>query len=231
MIVILAFSELIAGVAMPALGGLLVVIGVRALKPHDVRFVWRTGRNGTIAMASTFVLTLVIPLQYAVLVGVALSILMSIVRQANRIVVVQWVYDDDGARPIEVTPTKVVGPGEVVILMVHGNLFFAAAATLEAQLPSVDASTRGSVVILRLRGQDSVGGTALHAMRRYAAALADTDSRLLLEGVGPNLYRQLVDTHTLDAVGFLEPRLARPRIFDALEESRSDAAEWVASHR
>ena len=206
-IVILAFSDLIAEVAMPALGGLLVVIGVRTLKPHDVRFVWRTGRNGTIAMAATFVLTLVIPLQYAVLVGVALSILMSIVRQANRIVVVQWVYDDESRRPIEVSPAKVVGPGEVVILMVHGNLFFAAAATLEAQLPAVDASTRGSVVILRLRGQDSVGGTTLHAMRRYAESLADTDSRLLLEGVGPNLYHQLIDTRTLDAVGFLEPRL------------------------
>ena len=127
------------------------------------------------------------------------------------------------------TPAKVVGPGEVVILMVHGNLFFAAAATLEAQLPAVDASTRGSVVILRLRGQDSVGGTTLHAMRRYAESLADTDSRLLLEGVGPNLYHQLMDTHTLDAVGFLEPRLARPRILDALAASRSDAAEWVAS--
>ena len=43
-------------------------------------------------MATTFVFTLIIPLQYAVLLGIALSILLFVVRQSNRMTLKEWVY-------------------------------------------------------------------------------------------------------------------------------------------
>lgn len=70
-LVILLFADLAGHIAMPALAGLLMLVGFRTLKPDQVRMVWRTGRTQATVMSTTFVLTLLIPLQYAVLVGSA----------------------------------------------------------------------------------------------------------------------------------------------------------------
>ncbi len=68
-VVIVALGGVIAQVAMPALAGLLILIGVRTVTPSDMRSVWRTGIVQRVVLVVTFVSTMVIPLQYAVLAG------------------------------------------------------------------------------------------------------------------------------------------------------------------
>jgi SulP family sulfate permease len=69
-IVIVVFGNAVGYVAMPALAGLLMLVGYRSIKPGDLQSVWRTGVVQKAVLAVTFVLTLVVPLQYAVLLGV-----------------------------------------------------------------------------------------------------------------------------------------------------------------
>ena len=117
-------------IAMPALGGLLMLIGWRSLKVDQLVLTWRTGAVPATTMAITFVLTLIIPLQYAVLVGVGLAVLLHVARQSNQVVVKHWVFDDDHGFPTEADPPAELPPGEVVVLATYGSLFFASAAGL-----------------------------------------------------------------------------------------------------
>ena len=66
-IVVVALGGPIDNIAMPALAGLLILVGVRTIKPADLQSVWKTGAPQRIVLAATFLLTIVIPLQYAVL--------------------------------------------------------------------------------------------------------------------------------------------------------------------
>jgi len=61
---------------MPALAGLLMLIGYRTVKPADLRSVWMTGPVQKVVLMVTFLLTMVIPLQYSVMVGVGLSVVL-----------------------------------------------------------------------------------------------------------------------------------------------------------
>ena len=72
-VVIVAFAGLVGKIAMPALAGLLMLIGYRTIRPADLGSVWRTGAVQKVVLVTTFALTMLIPLQYAVLVGVGLS--------------------------------------------------------------------------------------------------------------------------------------------------------------
>ena len=99
----LLFAGAVGRLAMPALAGLLIVIGFRTLKPAAVMSVWRTGDIQRVVLVITFVLVLVVPLQYAVLSGVALSILLYVVRQSNRVVIREWKVEE-GKLPIEQSP-------------------------------------------------------------------------------------------------------------------------------
>ncbi len=227
---VLLFGDVIRYVAMPALAGLLILIGVRTFKPNEVRMVWRTGSTQAAVMSVTFVLTLIIPLQYAVLVGVGLSIVLHVARQSNKITVKRWRFTPGAVLPDEEDPPAVLEPGKVIVLMPYGSLFFAAAPVFEAQLPAVTPDSRGSVVIVRLRGKDELGSTFIKALGRYADALAAVDSRLLLVGVGPRVYDQLAATRTMDHLGPDAVYLARRRLGDSLTAALADAQAWTAEH-
>jgi sulfate permease, SulP family len=54
---------------MPALAGLLMLVDYRTISPADLASVWKTGPVQKAVLSATFALTMVIPLQYAVLAG------------------------------------------------------------------------------------------------------------------------------------------------------------------
>jgi SulP family sulfate permease len=198
---ILLAADLIAGTAMPALGALLVIVGIRTFKPADVALVWRTGAVQATVLALTFGLTLLIPLQYAVLSGVALAVVLHVTRQSNRITLVRWVFDEGELLPREVAPPAVLEPGATVVLVPYGSLFFAAAPRLEEQLPTVPASAPDAYVVLRLRGSDDLGATALGLLTGYAARCRAAGATLVLAGVGEQVVSQLAATGGLQVIG------------------------------
>ncbi len=97
-IVIVVFGDAVGNLAMPALAGLLILIGVRTVKPADLQSVWRTGIVQKAVLVVTFVLTMLIPLQYAVMVGVGLSVVLHVVQQSNRVTIVRRIRDGAGER-------------------------------------------------------------------------------------------------------------------------------------
>ena len=62
------------------------------------------------------ILGLLIPLQYAVLVGVAISVLLFVIQQSNQVNVKQLVMTESGW-PIEQEPPAELRSNEVVMLM------------------------------------------------------------------------------------------------------------------
>ena len=92
-IVILVFAGLVGHIAMPALAGLLIVIGCPDHQAGDLWSVWKTGLSQKVVVTTTFVLTMLIALQYAVLVGVGLSVILHVVRQSNQVTIKRWTFD------------------------------------------------------------------------------------------------------------------------------------------
>lgn len=228
-VVILVFGGAIGYVAMPALAGLLILIGVRSLKLHDLMMVWRTGTVQATILGVTFVLSLVIPLQYAVLVGVGIAVVLHVTRQSNRVVVRRWVFDGSGRMPMETDPPVRLTPGDIVVLTPYGSLFFAAAPVFEAQLPIVPTRCRGAVVILRLRGKDELGSTFIRSIAAYADRLASGGGTLMVAGISPGAFAQLEATGVLDRIGRTNVFPARSRLGDSLADARAAAARLAAS--
>lgn len=224
-LVVLVASDLVAYVAMPALAGLLIVVGIGAIKPGRVYSVIRTGPLQSAVMAVTFALTLLIPLQFAVLAGVGLGIILFVAQASNRVRVREVRISDDG-RMRETDPRPVIPSSEVVILQPYGSLFFASAPTVERQLPTVGQGSRHSVVIIRLRGTDQIGLAHMDVLERYARLLADADSVLKLVVSEKRLMQQFT------AVGLTE--ISADDIYRgdewigrALRRAYADARAWV----
>lgn len=225
-LVILLLGGLVGLVAMPALGALLVVVGAASIRPAQIASLARVGLVQLTVMVLTFVLTMLVPLQYAVLVGVGVAIVLHVVRQSGRLVLVQAHLGPRG-RVRESEPVREVPPGDVVVLQPYGSIFFASAAALESRLPAVTPDSRGSVVILRLRGVDDVGATFTDVVDRYAMALRAAGSRLVLVVNSSRLFGQLRVTGVLDVVGEENVYRGDEWVGRALRRAHRDARAWV----
>lgn len=225
--VILAFAGLVAHVAMPALAALLILIGYRTIKPAELRSVWRTGAVQKAVVATTFVLTMIIPLQWAVLVGVGVAVILHVVRQSNRITIKRWRLDQAGDL-IESDPPADLPAGEVVALQPYGSMFFAAAPMFKACLPAPTEDTHHAVVILRLRGRSDLGTTLTDVLRRYSLALAATGCKLVIVSAGDRIQDQLEVTGVTEVVGPENIYAGDERVGATFRRAYAEAERWIA---
>ncbi|MCL1692236.1 MAG: SulP family inorganic anion transporter [Actinomycetia bacterium] len=229
-IVILVFGSVVGSIAMPALAGLLMTVGYRTVKPADIKAVWKTGGMQATVMGVTFALTMVIALQYAVLVGVGISMILYIIKQSNQIVIKRWLISTDGDLR-EVEAPSDVPSNDVVVLQPYGSLFFASAPVFEEKLPNVTDETRNAVVILRLRGRSDLGSTFMDVLLRYAEALRGQESKLVLVSADENIHEQLAVARVTAVVGSQNVYTSDEWVGRTLKQAYSDGTGWVETHR
>jgi SulP family sulfate permease len=224
-VIVLVAAPLVELVPMPALGALLIVAGFQGLRVQQAITVWNTGKVAGVVMVMTFAATLLVPLQYAVLLGVALSILLFVFRQSNKVVITE-IVPVPGGMPEERPAPQQLPSNQLTLLMVYGSLFFAAAKNFEDLLPAVDETTH-AVVAIGLRGKAEIGSTFVSVLQRYAESLQAHDSKLMLVGVDPAVRNQLAKTGLLSLIGEENVFLATPRLGEAMNQAVAAAYAWL----
>jgi SulP family sulfate permease len=224
-VIVLVAAPLVERVPMPALAALLIVAGFQGLRVPQAVLIWHTSKVPAAIMIITFVATLFVPLQYAVLLGMAFSVVLYVFQQANRVVVTEWVLQPEGF-PVEQPAPKQLASNRLTLLHVYGSLFFAAAKNLESMLPAVDAATH-AVVAISLRGQGEIGSTFVTVLQRYAAALQARDSKLMLVGVDEAVRDQLAKTRVLGLIGAENVFIATPQLGEAMNQAVAAAHAWL----
>jgi SulP family sulfate permease len=192
---ILLFSQAVSLVAMPAMAGLLIVAGFQSIKSDRIADVWTTGWAPRIVMVVTLVLTLILPLQQAVFLGVLLSILAYFfVTSSKEVRVTQLIPNPDGSVNEKPAPAELASEA-VTLLQLYGNMTFAGAETIEQFLPKAGSAVR-PVVILRLRAQEGIGSSFITVLERYSQQIQGVGGKLMVAGVNRKVKGQLDRTET-----------------------------------
>jgi sulfate permease, SulP family len=226
-VILLIFAGLVGQVVMPALAGLLILAGISAINTGEAVSIWHTGWPARIAIVTTFVATLFTPIQIAVGIGVALSAVLYLYRLSSDVRIFELVDRDDGA-VIEREPPAVLPSHQVTALNIYGSLFYAGARTLEDTLPS----PRGAVapaVVLRLRGETSVGSTLVDVLAHYSEQLDAVGGRLYLTGVDERVHRQFTRTGKVGFTGPVSVYLATDVIGESTRQALADADAWLVT--
>ena len=180
-VILVVFAGVVGKVPMPTLAAVLIVAAVGSIRPREIGVILRTGPTSQIAIVTTFVATLLLPVAAAVGIGVALSLLLQLNQEAMDLSVVELVPGEDGSLREQPAP-RTLADGQVVVLDVYGSLFYAGARTLQARLPDPSGAANPEV-ILRLRGRTTFGATFFSVVRDYAQRLEVTGGRLYLSGI------------------------------------------------
>jgi len=173
----------------------------------------------------TFVAVLLMPVQYAVVLGVALSIVTYVYSASLDVRVVELKRMPDGSY-VEQPVAEKLPDGQVTVLDIYGSVFYAGADIIGGLLPTAIGSHRPAVV-LRLRGRTDVGSTFLGVVERYRGEIEQAGGILLLAGVGPELRDQLERTGVLAAIGEDHVCEAQPTLTASVGVAVEAAERWL----
>ncbi len=227
-LLVVAAAPLVAAVPQAVTAGIVIVAAAATITPRTIREIWAADRVSAAVMAVTFALVLVIPLQYAVLAGAAITVLKYIYLSSVDITVVELDIDDQG-RCREGEPPKALANGSVTVLDIYGSLFFAAGPKVKELLPD-PAGARRAVVVLRLRGRGTLHSASLELIREYAAALAAGGGRLYLAGVGSEMREQLERTGLLQTLGEDAVLSATEQAYGSCRLAEQRGHGWLTGH-
>jgi sulfate permease, SulP family len=208
LLVLVIFGGVVGLVALPTLAAVLIYAAVGSVKPAEIVTIMRTAMDSRIALTTTFLATLLLPIQAAVGIGVALSLLLQLRTGAMDLKIVEMVPQPDGTIRERPPPTALPS-GRVTALDVYGSLLYAGARTLQVRLPDPTEAT-ASAVVLRLRGRTSLGATFFVVIDDYASRMEMVGGRLYLSGVDPEMLERMTRSRRLDPSGPVQ-------VFDATD--------------
>ncbi|MBO2446023.1 SulP family inorganic anion transporter [Actinomadura barringtoniae] len=216
------YAELIP---MPVIGGLILVVGGELVweRRHDIRLVLRTSWLSASAMIVTFLATTQLPLQQAILLGAALSLLLFCVRISREARLMRLTPGPDAGHWSVTDLPERLEPGDVVVLHYAGVSFFAELGRINDAWPRTD-DARGAVLILSVRVLPDVPSSAvMKVFQRRARELQAGGGTLMIAGVSPALKRLLDETGTTAVIGADNIFPAEPEIFAPLDKAYARA--------
>lgn len=223
--ILIFFAAPVGYVPMAVLAALMIIAGIGAIDLAEAHSIWAVGWPARIAAIVTFVSSLFLSITMAILIGVVLSALMSLIRAANDVTIKLLQPDDQGHLVESEVPALLGADHTVLVINVYGSLFFAGARTLAEKLPRPAGAVR-PVVIVRLRGHSQVGATLVDVLDDYADALAAVGGRLYLTGLEPQLLAPLTTASKLRDGN--DPALftATARLGESTGRAVEDAKAW-----
>lgn len=219
-------------IPMAVIGGLVLVIGVELVAGRwsDIRLVIRTAPWSAVAMVITFVATTQLPLQNAILIGAALSLLMYCVQASRfaKLVALQPV-DHDHWRVVDVP--EECPSHQVTVLHYAGVGLFAEVPRIDESWPSA-RHTRGGAVVLSVRSMPDVpSATVIQDLIRHAKTLTDNGNLLVIAGVDRKIARIFAHSGLIEVVGSENVFEATDQLFGALDDAWARAHAWLDEQR
>ena len=178
---IMTIRNLIGYIPIASLSAVVIVSAISLFNREQILLTWRSRIVSRVVLLVTFLSTLLLPLQYAIYIGIILSILIYLV-ESSRVNITYLTVNKKGEfmehELNEILRTK----PEIAIINVEGALFFGAVSDLEEKLDRV-FKTGVKVVILRMRRMKHLASTGISSLKLLASRAEQQGIPLLFCGI------------------------------------------------
>jgi SulP family sulfate permease len=191
----LLLSPLIIKVPLAALAAILMVVAWNMSELKHVREIMQAPRSDRIVLIVTFLLTVLVDLNFAIQAGIALASILFIdqMMKATQIRSVESEEDD----PDSIHNKSI--PEGVEVYEIQGPLFFGVAEKLVDTLLLFE--TPPKIFILRMRYVPLIDAAGLHALEILHERLTQNHTVLILSGVNPQVRRFISQSHIDEKIG------------------------------
>src|SRR3989344_4866558 len=141
-LIVVTIAPLAAHLPIAAMAGILLIVAYRLIDFHHIASIVRTSKRETAVLLTTFLATLFVELEFAIYVGVMLSLVIYLMR-TSRPGIVARVPDPGAANRHMVTDAKLPECPQLKIVRIDGSLFFGAIDHVQETLHRFQVETPG----------------------------------------------------------------------------------------
>jgi SulP family sulfate permease len=228
----LTVGPLLDWAPIPALAGIVMVIAHDLIDVSKIRSLLQAGSTDRFAFLGTVLGTWILPLDQAIFVGVAISIVLFL-RRARLLRVREMRFDRVepvlhevalDAQPDELGPEQCTAAR---ILHVEGPLFFGAASELEQALFNQIDNPSVKVLVVRLKRAHGIDYTTSSVLQHAHGVMEAQGRTLMLVGLQPDALRHLERTGVAETFHRQELYPAEPGWFGAMNHGLERAHELL----
>lgn len=156
------FAPFVASVPRAALAGLLMYYAFSMVDLKEIKRIWRSTRAETVILFATFVSTLLLSLQFAILTGILLSLAYYLLRTSTPRVL--SVLPDDRFVHLLHQPEKPQCP-QLAVMEVRGDLYFGAVNHVEDSiLENMTQHPGQNFLLLRMQNVQQLDISGIHML-------------------------------------------------------------------
>lgn len=182
-----------------SLAGALIVTAYNMIDRVEIRRILQGARGDAIIMVITFLGTLFLDLDFAVLTGILTSLVLYLMRtSAPR---VQFVLPDENYRHFITRPGSDPCP-QLGIIEVMGDLYFGAVNHVEEEVLKLATRFPGQrYLIIRMHHVNEIDFSGIHMLENLIEIYRERGGDIFLVRAGPNVIRLMESTGSIDYLG------------------------------
>jgi len=199
LIATLLLGPLVAFVPRAALAGVLIVGAYGMIDRKEMQRIWRGARGDTLIMIVTLLATLLLPLQFAVLSGILMSLAYYLLKTSMP--QVRSVVPDAHFRHWIFQPDKPVCP-QLSVVDILGDLYFGAASHVEESVRALRAQhPTQRYLLLRMQSVDHCDISGIHALESIMRLYREGGGDVYFTRVRESVLALMKSTAFFQAVG------------------------------
>lgn len=214
--VVYVAAPLVEGIPLAALAGVLLATAIRMVEVGALHAMVRATRSDAVVLVATAVVTVVVDLVFAVLVGSVVAAVLALRSIARHARLDQVDITDDLPRDTSDEEHALLAE-HIVAYRIDGPLFFAAAHRFLLELPGI---TPVSVLILRMSRVTAIDASGVLALKDTIDTLERRGIAVYVSGIRDGHHRPL------EALGVMTRLATQGRVFattgDAIAAARAD---------
>lgn len=192
----IVLAPFIVKVPLAALSAILMIVAWNMAEIKHFREIMNAPRADRVVLLTTFVLTILVDLNFAIQAGIALASILFIdqMMKATQIKQISWDEENDP----DSTSNKTIPPN-VEVYEIQGPLFFGIAEKLIDTLELFEVLPKA--FILRMRYVPLIDAAGLNALQVLHERLKKDGSVLILSGVNHNVHRFITKSKLNEKIG------------------------------
>ncbi|SFD65080.1 sulfate permease, SulP family [Thiohalospira halophila DSM 15071] len=198
-LVVAPYAEFLPNAAM---AGILFLVAWGLIDFHHIRQILQTSRSEAMIMGTTFLATLFLELEFAILMGVFLSLVVYLSRTSRPRIVSRVPGLRDGKRTMVTNETGLAECPQLKVIRIDGSLFFGAVPHVEEALQNIDAEDpERKHLLIVADGINFVDVAGAEMLAQEAERRRYMGGGLYLYGVKASVCATLRSGGYLDAIG------------------------------
>ena len=195
-LIILLFAPLAAYITLPSMAAILLMVAWNLIDWHHIKIIYRAGKNEAMVFSVTFAATLLLPMEFAIYLGVLLSLVLYL-RRTSQPNITALASGRGAKKLVDAQRSNLPECDVIKIVRIDGALFFGAVDYVQTTLMAIPQKH----VLIVASGINFIDLAGTELLANEAKRLAAKGGGLYLCNVNGRVIKPIIRNGHLSTIG------------------------------